>query len=97
MNEWIRAQTKVENVIKTAKMIKWRWAGHIPRRTDGRWTTNEPHWIPKGKKRPRRLPNVRWVDEIKCFSGATWMRIAANRDLWEEKWEAFIQQWMENG
>ena len=39
-NEWIRTQTKVEDVIKTAKKMKWRWAGHIARRTDGRWTTN---------------------------------------------------------
>ena len=35
-NEWIRAQTRVEDIIKTAKKMKWRWAGHIARRTDGR-------------------------------------------------------------
>ena len=34
------SRTKVEDVIKTAKKMKWRWAGHIARRTDGRWTTN---------------------------------------------------------
>ena len=96
-NEWIRAQTKVEDVIKTAKKMKWRWAGHIARRTDGRWTTNVLQWIPREKKRPRRRPNVRWVDEIKRFSGATWMRISADRDMWKEKGEAFIQQWIENG
>jgi len=77
-NEWIRAQTKVEDVIKTAKKVKWRWAGHIARRTDGRWTTSVLHWIRREKKRSRRRPNVRWVDEIKRFSGATWMRIAAD-------------------
>jgi len=28
-----------------------------------------------------RHPNARWVDEIKFFSGATWMRIAVDRDM----------------
>jgi len=74
--------------------MKWRRAGHIARRTDGRWTINVLHWIPREKKRPRRHPNVRWVDKIKRFSGATWMRIVAdpNTRMWEEKGETFIQQ-----
>jgi len=55
------------------------------------------HWIPRENKRPRRRPNARLVDEIKPFSGATWMRIAADRDMWKEQGEAFIQQWTENG
>jgi len=75
----------VEDVIKTAKMMKWRWVGHITRRADRRWTTNVLQWIPIEEKRQRRRPNVRWVDEIKRFSGATWMRIASDRDMWKEK------------
>jgi len=63
----IHAQTKVEDIIKTAKKMKWRWADHIARRTDGRWTTKVLHWMPREKKRPRRRPNSRWVDEIKRF------------------------------
>jgi len=81
-------QQKVEDVIKTVKKMKWRWVGHIARRTDGRWATNVLQWIPREKKRPRRHPNVRWVDEIKRFSGATWMRISPDRDMWKEKGEA---------
>jgi len=42
-NEWIRAQTKVEDVIKKAKKMNWRWTGPIARRTDGRWTTHVLH------------------------------------------------------
>jgi len=38
-NEWIRAQTKAEVVIKTAKKLMWRWGGDIARRADGRCTT----------------------------------------------------------
>jgi len=54
------------------------------------------HWILKEKKLPRRRPNARWLDEIKRFSGATWMRIAADRNMWREKGKGFIQQWIEN-
>jgi len=61
------------------------------RRADGSWTTDVLRWIPREKKRPRRRPNVRWVDEIKHFPGATWMRIAADRDMWKGKGETFIQ------
>jgi len=63
--------------------MKWRWAGHIATRTDGRWTTNILRWIPREKKRPRRRRNGRWVDEMKRFPGATWMRIAADQDMWK--------------
>jgi len=38
------------------------------------------------------VPNARWVDEIKRFSGATWMRISSDRDMRKGKGEAFIQQ-----
>jgi len=58
-NEWIRAQTKVEDVIKSVKKLKREWAGHIARRTDGKWTTNVLDWIPREKKRPRRRLNAR--------------------------------------
>ena len=28
-NEWVRAQTKVNDAVATAKSTKWRWAGHL--------------------------------------------------------------------
>lgn len=36
--------------------------------------------ILRGKKRPRGTPDTRWIDEIKCFSGTTWMRSATHID-----------------
>jgi len=38
-NEWICAQTKAEYIITVSKKMKWKWAGHIARRTDGKWTS----------------------------------------------------------
>ena len=37
-NAWVRDQTKVNDAITTAKRIKWRWAGHLGRMTDERWS-----------------------------------------------------------
>ena len=33
-NQWIRNQTKVIDVIDRVKTLKWKWAGHVARRTD---------------------------------------------------------------
>lgn len=52
---------------------------------DERCTTNVLHWIPRERKRPRRRPNASLIDEIKCFAGATWIRIAAKQAVWAEK------------
>jgi len=41
------SRTKLEDIINSTKKMKWRWTGHIARRTDGRWTTNVLHWIPR--------------------------------------------------
>ncbi len=34
-NNWIREQTKVQDIMRVIKLSKWRWAGHISR--------DEPH------------------------------------------------------
>ena len=39
---------------------KWRWAGHVARRTDGRWARQVLHWIPHGGERRRAFPLRCW-------------------------------------
>ncbi|VDM84215.1 unnamed protein product [Strongylus vulgaris] len=39
-----------------------RWAGHIMRRTDDRWTLRTLEWIAREVKRPRGRPTTRWAD-----------------------------------
>ncbi|KAK6761274.1 hypothetical protein RB195_022365 [Necator americanus] len=41
---------------------KHRWAGHIMRRIDDRWTKRTLEWIPRDAKRPRGRPPTRWSD-----------------------------------
>ncbi|KAK6754277.1 hypothetical protein RB195_013339 [Necator americanus] len=42
-------------------LSKHRWAGHIMRRIDDRWTERTLEWIPRDAKRPRGRP-TRWSD-----------------------------------
>ncbi|KAK6726734.1 hypothetical protein RB195_004823 [Necator americanus] len=39
-----------------------RWAGHIMRRIDDRWTKRTLEWTPRDAKRPRGRPPTRWGD-----------------------------------
>ncbi|CAH2235313.1 jg5883 [Pararge aegeria aegeria] len=36
-NEEIRGRNTVTNIAQRVAKLKWQWAGHIARRTDGRW------------------------------------------------------------
>ncbi len=45
-NKWIREQTKVKDVLTTAKRNKWRWAGQLGRITDERWSKLTTEWQP---------------------------------------------------
>ncbi|KAJ0181356.1 hypothetical protein K1T71_003441 [Dendrolimus kikuchii] len=37
-NEDIRKRTKVTDIARKISKLKWQWAGHVCRRTDGRWS-----------------------------------------------------------
>ncbi|CAH2235105.1 jg7514 [Pararge aegeria aegeria] len=45
-------------------MLKWQWAGHIARRTDGRWGLKVLEWRPRTGKRSVGRPQTRWTDDI---------------------------------
>ena len=94
---WIREQTKVRDIIEIIKEQKWRWAGHIARREDDRWSKRLVEWIPRGHKRSRKRPDRRWRDEIVKFAGVTWYRKAQSRSSWKDLGKAFVQQWTGNG
>ncbi len=46
---WVRSQTKCMDIIETIKKLKWKWAGHLARRTDNRWITLVTVWNSTGK------------------------------------------------
>ena len=93
---WIRQNTKVDDIIEVIKKQKWRWAGHVARMKDNRWTKRLTDWMPKDKRLKKR-PTTRWRDEIVRFTGNLWQRQACCRATWKGLGEAFVQQWTTNG
>ena len=65
---------------------KWRWCGHVARRTDGRWTNKVLEWQPSGNRK-RRHPKLRWEDGILSF----WQALGYNMDECEERWRTVAQ------
>ena len=95
-NEWIRQQTKVQDVMERIASLKWNWAGHIARMTDDRWTKWILSWRPPDT-RGRGRPPERWTNDIKRIAGIKWQQKAMDREEWKNLGEAYIQQWTNKG
>ena len=72
--EWIQRVTgiaehearkaKVPDWVEEQRRRKWRWAGHLMRRSDGRWSTKILQWAPVTGQRSVGHPARRWADCI---------------------------------
>jgi hypothetical protein len=85
---------KVKDWVDEQKRRKWRWAGHVARRKDGRWTTSLLYWIPHMGKRAQGRPLTRWDDALSKFTrqtGQKWKNAAQDRDWWEGMTEEFVK------
>ena len=58
----IRKRTKIIDIIEYTRKQKWRWAGHIARIEDNRWTKRCTEWQPMRGKRSGR-PSRIWQDD----------------------------------
>ncbi|WP_440994831.1 hypothetical protein [Cysteiniphilum litorale] len=56
---WIRRVTRVNDIIQVIKQHKWRWAGHLARIDDNRWSKRLTDWFPRDSKRSRKRPDTR--------------------------------------
>ncbi len=81
--EEIRRRSGIKDVIAEQKKQKLRWAGHVARMNDNRWTCAVAEWYPRGQKRPLGRPPRRWRDEIEQQHGKTWQRKARSRAEWK--------------
>eukprot|EP00973_Karenia_brevis_P085729 11892679-Karenia_brevis.AAC.1 len=86
-DDWVTAQRR----------RKWRLAGHIARRDDGRWATRVAEWEPQAGYRDRGHPKKRWTDELDAFLkykwGAPkkfWLAAAQDRDAWKRLENEFV-------
>lgn len=91
-NADIRKKTNVTDALHHSLRQKWKWAGHIARYQDRRWTHQTTKWKgPIGKRNVGRQRR-RWQDDIQNIAGYEWMKIAKNREEWCKLEEAFTQE-----
>ena len=76
-----KRKIKAKDIIQVVKQQKWRWAGHVARMNDNRWTKRITDWHPYNEKRSRKRPDTRWRDEIEKFAGVAWTRILITQGI----------------
>ena len=98
--QWIRRATKIAwnfrekfgipDWVDEIALRKFRWAGHVARREDGKWTKALLEWTVEGCRSHGR-PVTRWSDSLNKFfsklagrrvGNAYWMHVAKDRDEW---------------
>ena len=69
---------------------KWRWLGHVARRTDDRWSKFLLDWSPEEPSRRPSHPALLCEDDIQCFfqhrlhiEGEKWKIFAQELDGWQ--------------
>ncbi|KHN88449.1 Putative uncharacterized transposon-derived protein F52C9.6, partial [Toxocara canis] len=77
--EEIRRRTGVRDEVAEYRKQKLRWASHLARINDDRWTSAVAEWYPMEQKRHLGRPPRRWRDEIEQEGGKTWQRRARSR------------------
>ncbi|KAK6755827.1 hypothetical protein RB195_014298 [Necator americanus] len=95
----LRQRSKIRDAAAFAKESKIRWAGHVMRFNDNRWTRAVSDWIPRDIKRNTGRPPTRWSDFFtKSFKENYdalrvprerrnhWATLARDRDKWKNYW-----------
>ena len=98
-----RQQHRVAEWVEEITRRKFRWAGHVARRQDGRWTREVLDWSLQGYRAQGR-PSMRWTDSLNKFfyGGATssavgaqtWVTQALNRSFWQQQEDSYVRHCM---
>ena len=78
-NTTIRQRTEFKDAYIDALQRKFRWAGHVARYNDNRWTNRTTFWWPDDFRRPRGRPADRWRKLMQDQLGRNWHELAKNR------------------
>ena len=87
--------TRVADWVEEQRRRKWRWAGHVARRDDGRWSKMMLDWVPVRGQRGAGRPVTRWEDPIAKYAkakGFNWRECALDRDGWANLEKEFVSQ-----
>ena len=68
-NTIIRQRTRVTDIVQYITNTKWKWAGHVARMKDNRWTIRSTEWQIKGVRSVGK-PKRRWRDDTVAQQGA---------------------------
>ena len=93
----IRKLTKTDDVTYVVRKMKARYAGHVARQDNSRWSKKVTEWTPYDEKRGRGRPITRWRDELDRELGVLWPRATQNRKAWRKIEEAYAQKWVFGG
>ncbi|EYB84686.1 hypothetical protein Y032_0311g2124 [Ancylostoma ceylanicum] len=99
----LRQQSKIRDAAVYAKLSKIRWAGHVMRQNDHRWTRAVSDWTPRNVKRTTGRPPTRWSDfftesfkerydalRVSRTDRTHWTTLARERDKWKDWWRPTI-------
>ncbi|CAH2270001.1 jg6476 [Pararge aegeria aegeria] len=79
-NEETRRRTRVTDIAQRVAKLKWKWAGHIVQRTDGRWGSKVLEWQRRTGKRSKRVARSRGK------------QAAQIRGLWKSLQKTYVQR-----
>ena len=96
--EAARAKAGVKSWLEDQRLRKWRWAGHVARQEDQRWSSCLLDWRLEGKRAKRGRPKARWDEEIKRYlwdtvgaEGEDWRIFATCREEWDKEGGRFCK------
>ena len=103
VEEW-NDKLGIKSWLELQRRRKHQWAGHLARRTDGRWSFQMLDWQPEGGPRQGGLgpgrrqarPKKRWEDElndhVRRLTGdetVHWRMFTGDREAWKEDEDIF--------
>ena len=78
------------NAVNHVRKLKWKWAGHVARLKDDRWTHKTTFWYLTHMKRKQGRQATRWSDDINNFLATkNFQKIASDRKEWDRLQETF--------
>uniref|UniRef100_A0A0K0DF14 Reverse transcriptase domain-containing protein n=1 Tax=Angiostrongylus cantonensis TaxID=6313 RepID=A0A0K0DF14_ANGCA len=95
----LRQRSKIKDAVLYAKLSKIRWAGHVMRMNDNRWTRTVSDWIPRDVKRIAGRASTRWSEfftksleerydarRVPKARRTHWATLARDREKWRIYW-----------